>query len=131
MNIWSIVTGGITDLVGQWFTVKKEKAQAKHETELEVLSQKRQKSQTIADYDLQAQKNMATTLKDEYLMILHTFLIWGYIIPSETLTVKLDLLWDKLATAPTWWQAVYIGMVVSTYGLRFMWENKKFPIGTK
>lgn len=80
---------------------------------------------TIADYDQQAQKNMATSFKDEYLILLHTLPIWGYIIPNQTFRDGLDMIWLKLAEAPDYWWIIYIGMVASTFGLRWLFDKKK------
>lgn len=82
-------------------------------------------AETIASYDQQAQKNMATSLKDEYLILLHTLPIWGYIVPSETLRGGLDMIWLKLGEAPTYWWVVYIGMIASTFGLRWLFDKNK------
>lgn len=116
MSLWSVITGGITDIVGGWFKTKQEK----QKLEAEITKQQITGSD---DYDLQAQRNMKTSWKDEYLILVHTFLIWGYGIPSESLHKALDNVWLKLAGAPDWWWYIYAGMVISTFGLRWM-SNK-------
>lgn len=73
-----------------------------------------------SSYDLQAQKNMQNSWKDEFLILLHTLPIWGYMIPSDDLTKRLDILWLKLDQAPDYWWLIYFGIVISTFGLRFM-----------
>lgn len=80
---------------------------------------------TIADYDQQAQKNMSSSFKDEYLILLHTLPIWGYVIPNQELRDGLDLIWIKLGEAPDYWWIIYIGMVASTFGLRWLFDKKK------
>lgn len=115
--MWNVIVGGITSLVSGWFETKKQKQQAKADYEKSQL-------ESVSSYDIQAQKNMQTSWKDEYLILLHTLPIWGYVIPSETLHKSLDTLWLKLETAPDYWWLIYIGMVVSTFGLRWMIQGK-------
>lgn len=114
--MWTSLFSGITGLIQGWFTTKQKKQEAelqKYITDLNATS----------DYDLQAQKNMQSSWKDEYLILIHTFPIWGYIFPSEELTSRLDILWNKFNEAPDWWWWIYLGMIISTFGLRFMFKN--------
>ena len=107
------IIGGVVTLVTQWFTNRSRLNEAKVQRDLASLK-------ATTDYDTTAQRNMRYTIKDEYLILFHTFPIWGYGIPSEQLKVSLDSVWDKLSEAPTWWWLIYVGIVVSTFGLRFM-----------
>lgn len=116
MSLWKILTGGITELVGGWFEVKKQKQQQQAD-----LATQQQKGSD--DYDLEAQRQKQFSWSDEYLLIIHTSLIWGYLIPSETLTARLDMLWTKLGEAPTEWWLMYAGMIISTFGLRFLGDK--------
>lgn len=113
MSLWNILTGGITELVSGWFEVKKQKQQQ----EAAIIQQKQKGSD---DYDLEALRQKKSSWSDEYLMFIHTFPWWGYMIPSEDLTARLDILWSKMNTLPDWWWWCYMGMVISTFGLRFM-----------
>ncbi len=123
MGIFSVITSGITSLVGGWFKTKQEKQKADAELQM-------QRQQGSDDYDIQAQRNMKTSLKDEYLILVHTFMIWGYGIPSPELHTALDNVWTRLAAAPEWWWYIYAGMVISTFGLRFM-SNRILNLGGK
>ena len=82
-------------------------------------------AKTEGDYDTKAQANMAGTWKDEYLILLHTFPIWGYGIPSVKLHEGLDKIWDKFQSAPYWWWLIYIGIIASTFGLRWLFTKKR------
>lgn len=77
-----------------------------------------------ADYDSQAMKNMQTSWKDEYLILLHTMPIWAYGIPSETLHEGLDRIWFQFNNADYWWWICYVGMIASTFGLRWLFSKK-------
>lgn len=116
--MWNIIIGGLSGVITNWFTTKQKKQEA--ETEKYIAELK-----SITDYDTQAQRNMNNTWKDEYLIIIHTFPIWGYLIPNDGLIERLDLLWDKFEQAPNWWWWIYLGMVISTFGLRFMFKGIK------
>lgn len=124
MGIFKIVVGGVSSLLSSWFQSRTEISKAKIARQLKELD-----AQT--DYDTTAQRNMKDSLKDEYLILLHTFPIWGYAIPSEQLRSSLDIVWSKLNEAPDWWWIIYVGMVVSTFGLRFMWNQMKTIRGKK
>jgi len=118
--MFTTLMGGLTSLISKWFDNKAKLSDAKAAYRIKELD-------SITDYDTQAQRNMSSTWKDEYLVLLHTFPIWGYIIPSERLTSQLDILWGKLDGAPDWWWSIYIGIVVSTFGLRFMFNKMRLP----
>lgn len=115
--MWNVIVGGITSLVSGWFETKKQKQQAEADYATAQLN-------SVSDYDIQAQKNMQNSWKDEYLILIHTFPWWGYIIPSDELTSRLDLLWSKMDSMPDWWWYIYLGMVISTFGLRWMIQGK-------
>ncbi len=110
------VINGFTQFISGWFDNKNALRKAELKYQIKALSAE-------SDYDMEAQRNMRHTWKDEYLIILHTFPIWGYIIPSAELTKRLDLLWIKLGSAPEWWWGIYVGIVISTFGLRFMFKK--------
>ena len=113
MALWKILTGGITELFTGWFEVKKQKQQIEGQIQ-------QQRLQGSDDYDLEALRQKQHSWSDEYLMLIHTFPWWGYIIPSDGLTTRLDILWSKMSILPEWWWFCYAGMIISTFGLRFM-----------
>ena len=110
--IGAIITG-ITSLATGWMEDKRAKSKAKAEHEIKQL-------QATTDYDTEALRQKQHSWSDEYLLILHTSVIWGYLIPSDTIHQGIDKVWEKLAQAPTEWWIMYGGMVISTFGLRFM-----------
>lgn len=115
--MWNIIASGVTSLISGWFETKKQKQKAEADFATAQLN-------SVSDYDNLAQKNMQNSWKDEYLILIHTFPWWGYIIPSDELTARLDLLWAKMDTLPEWWWYIYLGMVISTFGLRWMIQGK-------
>ena len=109
--MWTALIAGATSLISKWFDNKARLSEAKINRDVKHLD-------STTDYDTAAQQNMRHTLKDEYLILFHTFPIWGYAFPS--LTEPLDKVWEKLNNAPDWWWVIYVGMVIATFGLRFM-----------
>ena len=81
-------------------------------------------SKAEASYDQQAMSNMKSSWKDEYLIILHTFPIWGYGIPSESLHLGLDRIWVQFNGADHFWWITYIGIIASTFGLRWLFAGR-------
>jgi len=118
--MWNLIASGITGIINTWFTTKQKKQQAETDKYIAELN-------ATTEYDTQAQRNMQHTWKDEYLILLHTFPIWGYIITSDDLASRLDILWLKFESAPQWWWWIYMGMVVSTFGLRWMVKGFGVP----
>ena len=106
----------VISLVEGWFTTKKHEQDVKRDLQS-------QRLKGSDDYDTEALRQKQHSWSDEYLLILHTSIMWGYLIPSDTLHRSLDKVWDKLDTAPTEWWIMYGGMVISTFGLRFMWKR--------
>ena len=124
-----------------WQEERKLKAEKRLEIErLRVqgeIDQAKALAQTVAEYDNIAQRNMKFTFKDEYLMMIFTF---PYIISFVTPYIqafafneegaKVDLInlldqsWSLITKVPDWWQWCTIGMVVATYGLRWMWSTR-------
>ncbi len=114
--MFTTIMTGITTLVSGWFETKRAKQQADMDFQNKILEGE-------ISYDVAAQRGMKDTIKDEYLILLHTFPVWGYMIPSDTLTSRLDILWLKLDTAPQWWFLCYMGMIISTFGLKFIGDK--------
>ncbi len=139
IDIFSFISKPITSVVTGWQDRKTLSAESKAElaesrlrnrialeqAETNAKIRKAENLATVeADYDTQAVKNMQSSFKDEYLILLHTYPVWGYAIPSETVHKGLDRLWDKLGTAGYEWWIVYIGIVASTFGLRWLFNKR-------
>lgn len=126
------ISGAIKSIIGIFFdspevkAVKEEGKIALAKAEIESkLTLKKSEMDAEGTYDSKAQDNMKSSWKDEYLILLHTFPIWGYGVPSQTLHRGLDNIWDKFNTAPYWWWICYIGMIASTFGLRWLFTKDR------
>jgi len=139
LDIFSFITKPITSVVSGWqdrktldaeSIVHLNKVRLEHKVALEEATNKAKiarlenEASVVADYDTQAVKNMQSSWKDEYLILLHTLPVYGYVIPSTKLHEGLDRLWEKLGSAGYEWWIVYIGIVASTFGLRWLFNKR-------
>jgi hypothetical protein len=101
--------------------IKAEQEQEKLETEVE-------HEETVAlitgrdAYDLEALKQKGKTYLDEY---------YGYMLGVPIMASFIPFLqpyvangWVIIATVPLWYQTVLIGILASTFGLRFLFDKK-------
>ena len=60
--------------------------------------------------------------KDEFVLILISLpillLIWSVFSDDPTIQEKIDVFFDKFSNLPFWYQALFIGIVSSIYGLK-------------
>ena len=80
-----------------------------------------------ANYDNIAQMAMKTSWKDEYLVIILTvpFLVSFFtpyiaVLWGIDLTAQLTAAWTLVGTAPDWYQWSFMGVIIATFGLRWM-----------
>lgn len=79
--------------------------------------------QVEADWDARAQADMATSWKDEYLLILFSIPLILSFFPS-TQQVVLDG-FTILEKTPEWYMFLVSGIVSAVYGLRWLMSRKK------
>jgi len=89
-----------------------------------------------ASYDNLAQTNMKTTWKDEYLVLVISFpYVVSFLIPfmsyftGHDFAGELATSWELVGTAPDWYQWCFMGIVIATFGLRWMVKHKMGSIG--
>ena len=73
-------------------------------------------------YDLEAQRQMQHSWKDEYLVLVMSLPFIGSFIPVVQDSVAKG--WTYVAQAPQWYQVAFIGIIMATFGLR--WYSKSF-----
>lgn len=137
--IWAAISSPVTSIVSGWQErktlgkagkIELDKVRLDLKVALETatnnakIARLSQEQVAITDYDTQAVKNMQTSWKDEYLLLLHTLPIYGYAIPYAPLHAGLDRVWEELGRAPYEWWIVYIGIVASTFGLRWLFNKR-------
>lgn len=81
----------------------------------------KQGQQIEADWDTNAQNQMATSWKDEYLMLLFSIPLILAFIPATAGYVEQGF--AVLAKTPDWYMWLVVGIVSATFGLRWMFSK--------
>ena len=79
---------------------------------------KLKREKRLYDADTESVKQMQFTWKDEYILLLHSIPLILCFFPSMAVHVSAGF--EALDKAPLWFKVAYVGIVISTYGLRFM-----------
>jgi len=79
---------------------------------------------TEADWDREAQQQMKTSWKDEYLLILFSIPLIGAFMPWMQPYILEGF--RTLAQMPDWYMWLIVGMVCATFGLRWMFRKINF-----
>jgi len=75
------------------------------------------------DYDVEAQRQMQYSWKDEYLVIVLTLPFICSFIPEVQDYIITG--WEYVSKAPDWYQWSFMGIIIATFGLRTMAKFKK------
>lgn len=120
MNIWATLTSGIVGLIGNWFDIKKAKAEAEAESY-------RRLQQTEADWDLRAQEAARYSWKDEFITVIwFAPLIYGWFEPEEA-NAWIAFVGDL----PYWYQFGMFGIIAASFGLRWYFKQQNFHVVKK
>lgn len=87
----------------------------------------KQGQQVEADWDTNAQNQMATSWKDEFILMMFSMPLVMAFVPGTAGYVAQGF--AVLATTPDWYMWLVIGIVSSVYGLRWMFS--KISLGKK
>jgi len=119
---------GVTGIFTKNTELKQVKAEGKLRIEKAKIDGEVARLQTAltqaGDYDVEAQRQMQHSWKDEILMIIFMAPFVAGFIPNEEVQGAIALGWETLGTAPGWYEWVVIGIVASTYGLRWLFKVK-------
>ena len=83
----------------------------------------KQGQQIEASWDINAQQDMKTSWKDEYLTILFSMPLIGAFIPSTQEAVLKGF--ETLQKTPDWYMLLVTGIVAAVFGLRWLVSRKK------
>jgi hypothetical protein len=127
LNIFSSIVSPVTDLFSKRGEAKHEEiaadqAQVQLETKVEAEAAQQDAAGREA-YDLQALKQKDKTFLDEYYGYMWALPIMASFVPFLQPFVASG--WLMLATVPSWYQAVLVGILCSTFGLRFLFDKRK------
>ena len=127
----------IASPIGEWLkgvaARKRVKAEGKVRIELARVEHQVLLQKQVGNYDVEAQRQMQFSWKDEYFSIVFTGpIIISFLAPfidllmaenPKTLTETLPIAWEAVAMAPDWYQWSVMGMIAATFGLRWLWSK--------
>lgn len=124
MGIWSIITGGVTDLVGKYFDNKKEKQEQIH-------SQKVAQIQGKHDWETMSVRAMVSSLKDEWFTLVFSLPLVSIFVSPFVDLFMIDSPYVKgqfmdaglsglagLSSAPDWYTYLLGMMVGASFGVK-------------
>jgi len=119
----SLLSGLIAPVAGvinKWQDGRQKKAERKDRlAEAEVngrIARIARESEGDINYDIEAQRQMQYSWKDEFLMFVLSLPFIGSFIPVvQDYVVKG---WEYLTLAPSWYQWAFLGVISATFGLR-------------
>ena len=134
MAWWTALLGPIASIGKTWLEGRELKAKQAYELKRIRLLGELKRAQAIAqaeaDYDNYAQIAMKSSWKDEYLVIVLSapFIIsfaapFVWLFTGIDITEVIDKAWATVGTAPDWYQWSFIGIIIATFGLRWMTKN--------
>lgn len=115
--MWQLITGGLglivkplAEMGKMWMAGRRAKSEAK------IAIQSRIATGDI-DYNVAAQRGMAASLKDEFLVLWTTGVVTALFFPQTQTYVAAGFL--VLATQmPSWFAYCFVGMYVAVFGLK-------------
>ena len=111
--MWKLIFKGVTTLFGSWIDMKT----AKHKSDA---ARAMKLAETEATYDLEAQRNMKGSLKDEFIMLVwYSPLVVAWFFPEEA-TAWIAFVSDL----PAWWAFGAFGIMAATFGLRWYFRDQ-------
>jgi len=134
---WTFLVAPVKAAVTHWFKGKELKARKKLRIEEIRALGEVQLAKTLAhaeaNYDNLAQMQMQNSSKDEFLVGVMSFpFILSFLAPiidgllNTDITTFIGKSWEMVGTAPDWYQWSLLGIIISTFGLR--WAAKGFSL---
>ena len=128
-NIISGLVSPITNVVTKWQDGRQKKAERKDRIAearcVGEITRLQKQADGDINYDIEAQRQMQYSWKDEYLMFVLSLPFIGNFIPVVQDYVKVG--WIYSAGAPQWYQWAFTGVICATFGLRgwkaFNWNS--------
>ena len=115
--MWSIVTGGLVEVIKGWFEVKKSKQEAEAAYHKAVIKGEQ-------DWDLEAQKAARYSWKDEFITIIWfapLIMAWW----DEERAIRWVVFVGKM---PYWYQFGMFGIIAASFGLRWYFKQQDFKV---
>lgn len=113
--MWTALIGPVTSLVTDWFKSKREKAEAKHKAQMEVIGNTALWEQRMAEAS-------NTSWKDEWFTILLSTpivsIIYGVVMNETEIITRVGLAFEQLNSLPEWYQYLLFVAVFASFGIR-------------
>ena len=124
--MWTALIAPITNIIGNWQNNRAKKQERKDKIEDAKVTGEITRIAKLAegglDYDVEAQRQMQYSWKDEYLVIVLSLpFIFSFIPVAQDYVITG---WQYLQEAPDWYQWAWLGVISATFGLR-MWSKRK------
>lgn len=121
--MWKLLFSGVAKIFTSWVDMKKSKNEADGKRAMKL-------AEVEATYDLEAQRNMKGSLKDEFIMIIwYSPLVIGWWDAEEGKMLAAQEWVDFVSQLPTWWSFGAFGIMAATFGLRWYFNQQSFKVG--
>ena len=112
--------GAVTDFM----TIRRIKAEGRINLERARQDAELKRVTSMEDYDTLAVQGMQYSWKDEFLVLVFTFILIANFLPGIQDYVIVG--WGYLEKAPEWFTYSYMGMVAASFGSRWLMQRKLF-----
>ena len=113
--MWTALIGPVTGLVTDWLQGKREKAQAAHNAQLQVIS-------NTALWEQQMATASQSSWKDEWFTIILSLpivsIIYGVVMNNPDVIERVGLAFEQLNGLPDWYQYLLFIAVFASFGIR-------------
>lgn len=113
--MWTALIGPVTSLVTDWFKGQREKSEAKHKAQMEVLGNTALWEQKMAEAS-------SNSWKDEWFTILLSTpivaIIYGVVMNDTDVIERVGLAFQQLNSLPEFYQYLLFVAVLSSFGIR-------------
>ncbi len=117
-NLAGLVGGAFTE----WMTLRRVKAEGRINLEKARQDAELKRVTSMEDYDTLAVQGMQHSWKDEFLVLVFTFILVANFLPGVQDYVIIG--WGYLEKAPDWFTYSYMGMVAASFGSRWLMQNR-------
>lgn len=113
--MWTVLVAPLADIVKTWLDNRKNKADAKHQKELQLIANTASWEQLMAE-------QAKTSWKDEWFTLLLSApvvaLMWGVTFDNSEVVYRVGLAFNQLDNLPEWYQYLLFVAVTASFGIR-------------
>jgi len=113
--MWTALIGPVAGLFTDWLAGQREKSQAKHTAQMQVLS-------NTAIWEQRMAEASNTSWKDEWFTILLSTpivsIIYGVVMNDQEIIERVGLAFQQLNSLPEWYQYLLFVAVFASFGIR-------------